>query len=64
MSEAFEKCNFYSCVLAKHNYRVLVKVTCHNSIDNCVCLCVCVCVSMFKLPDNSKSNKSRNMKLG
>ena len=50
--------NYYSCVFAKRNYRVLVRV--------CVCVRVCVfpCfrVSVF-LHDNSKSNRSRNMKL-
>ena len=40
----------YSCVFAKCNYRVLVRV------------CVCVCVSAF-VHDNLKSNWSRNMKL-
>ena len=42
----------YSCVFGKRNYRVLVRV--------CVCVCVSVCVFLH---DNSKRNRSGNMKL-
>ena len=45
----------YSCVFGKRNYRVLVRVSV------CVCVCLCVCVCGF-LHDNSKRNRSRNMK--
>ena len=45
---------FYSCLFAKHNYKVLVRV--------CVCVCVCFRVSM-SLPYKLKRNQSRNMKL-
>ena len=41
---------YHSCVFAKRNYRVLVRV--------CVCVCVCVCVH-----GNSKNNLCRNRKL-
>ena len=44
----------YSCIFAKRNYRVLVRVSVY------VCVSVCVCVFLH---DKSKSNQSRNMKL-
>ena len=42
---------YYSCIFAKHKYRVLIRV------------CVCVCASVYVLHDNSKNNQSRNMKV-
>ena len=32
----------YSCIFAKRNYRVLVRV----SLCVCICVCVCVCVCL------------------
>ena len=48
--------HYYSCVFAKGEYGVLVRVC----VCVFVCLCVCVCVCLH---DNSKRNRSRNTKL-
>ena len=36
--------NYYICVFAKRNYRVLVRVFLCVRVCVCVCVCVCACV--------------------
>ena len=58
---------YYSCVFAKRNYRVLVRVCVCVFVHVCVCVCLFVCACVYVclcvfLHDNSKSNQSRNIK--